>query len=127
MNSPVQEVGIEVAVARRRRRLWSAEEKRRIVAETLEPGASVSVVARRHDVNANMVFTWRRHAQAAPTHAMTFVPATIIAEPAASMSSTSPASTGRMEIILTGGERVIVGADVDVSVLGRVLKVLGRR
>ena len=51
-----------------RRRLWSDETKRRIVAETLEPGASVSVVARRHDVNANQVFTgdrpplraWRR-------------------------------------------------------------------
>ena len=45
----------------RRRRSYSAEEKLRIVQETLKPGASVSVVARRHDVNANMVFTWRRH------------------------------------------------------------------
>jgi transposase len=34
--------------------------KRQIVAETEEPGASVSVVARRHDVNANQVFKWRR-------------------------------------------------------------------
>ena len=42
------------------RRLWSREEKLRIVAESLEPGASVSRVARRHDVNANLVFTWRR-------------------------------------------------------------------
>jgi transposase-like protein len=30
--------------------------ERRIVAETLEPGASVSIVARRHDVNANQAF-----------------------------------------------------------------------
>jgi transposase len=30
------------------------------VAETLEPGSSVSIVARRHDVNANQVFKWRR-------------------------------------------------------------------
>jgi len=34
--------------------------KRQIVAETQEPGASVSVVARRHDVNANQLFKWRR-------------------------------------------------------------------
>ena len=34
--------------------------KCRIVAETIEPGASVSVVARRHDVNANQVSKWRR-------------------------------------------------------------------
>jgi transposase len=47
-------------VRRRRRRSWSASEKRRIVSETLEPGVSVSVVARRHDVNANQVFAWRR-------------------------------------------------------------------
>jgi transposase len=46
--------------AKRRRRFWSGEEKRRIVAETYEVGASVSIVARRHDVNANLVFTWRR-------------------------------------------------------------------
>jgi len=44
----------------RARRRWSNAEKRRIVAETHAPGALVSVVARRHDVNANQVFTWRR-------------------------------------------------------------------
>ena len=35
-------------------------EKRRIVQETLEPGASVAKVARAHGVNANQVFAWRR-------------------------------------------------------------------
>ena len=45
------------------RRSWSAEEKRRIVEESLRPGASVSVVARRHDLNANLLFTWRRQAR----------------------------------------------------------------
>jgi transposase len=35
-------------------------EKRRIVEETLEPGASVAKVARAHGVNANQVFAWRR-------------------------------------------------------------------
>ena len=43
--------------ARRRR---SVEEKRRIVEETLEAGASVARVARRHAVNANQVFYWRK-------------------------------------------------------------------
>jgi transposase len=36
------------------------EEKRRVVEETLEPGASVARVARAHGVNANQVFAWRR-------------------------------------------------------------------
>jgi transposase len=42
------------------RRFRSRLERRRIVEETLKPGASVSKVARAHDVNANQVFTWRR-------------------------------------------------------------------
>jgi transposase len=36
------------------------EEKRRIVEETLRPGASVARVARAHGVNANQVFGWRQ-------------------------------------------------------------------
>jgi transposase len=42
-----------------RRRRWPEALKRQIVAETLEPGSSVSLVARRHDVNANQLFQWR--------------------------------------------------------------------
>src|SRR3979411_1346924 len=43
-----------------KRRDWPEELKRQMVAETLEPGSSVSIVARRHDVNANQLFKWRR-------------------------------------------------------------------
>jgi transposase len=38
----------------------SPELKRRVVQETLAPGASVARVARAHGVNANQVFAWRR-------------------------------------------------------------------
>ena len=34
--------------------------KREVVLETLKPGASVSIVARRYDLNANQVFSWRK-------------------------------------------------------------------
>ena len=44
----------------RERRIWTKEERREIVEETLKPGASVSLVARAHDVNANQVFKWRK-------------------------------------------------------------------
>jgi transposase len=47
-------------MGRPRRRRWTAEEKRRIVDETRAPGSSVSVVARRHDINANLLFKWKR-------------------------------------------------------------------
>ena len=45
-------------VPQRQRR--SIAEKRRIVEETLLPGASVARVARAHGINANQVFGWRR-------------------------------------------------------------------
>ncbi len=123
--------GATTGEGRRRRRSWSAEEKRRIVDETYAPGASVSIVARRHDVNANMLFTWRREMEAAVApgseNAVKFVAATI---GAAATPVTLPAlsvNAGRMEIVLAGGDRVIVGVDVDAAALTRVVKVLGRR
>jgi transposase len=47
------------------RRKWTAEQKQRIVEETRAPSASVSVVARRYDINANLLFKWKRHEEAA--------------------------------------------------------------
>ena len=44
----------------RTKQFRSKEERRRIVEESLKPGASVSLVARTHDVNANQVFKWRK-------------------------------------------------------------------
>ncbi|MGL4965389.1 MAG: transposase domain-containing protein [Inquilinus sp.] len=44
----------------RRNRSWPEALKREIVAASLEPGSSVSLVARRYDVNANQVFAWRK-------------------------------------------------------------------
>src|SRR5271157_3707389 len=49
---------------RTKRRYRSAEERRRIVEETLVPGTSVAIVARAHGVNANQVFGWRKLYQA---------------------------------------------------------------
>jgi transposase-like protein len=54
---------VEVITGFRRRQRWSTEEKFRIVGESNRPGASVSSVARRHELNANQLFTWRRLAR----------------------------------------------------------------
>src|SRR6201993_3338082 len=43
-----------------RRRQYPEALKRQMVAETEVPGSSVSIVARRHDVNSNQLFRWRR-------------------------------------------------------------------
>jgi transposase len=54
------EQAIQVSGKEPKRRYRTVEEKRRIVEETLQPGASVARVARAHGVNANQVFGWRR-------------------------------------------------------------------
>ena len=57
---------VEVITSVQRRRRWSAEEKAAIVQETWAPGMSVSLVARRHGIAPNQLFTWRRlHASGA--------------------------------------------------------------
>jgi transposase len=106
----------------RRRRFWSEEEKRRIVAEFGEPGASASVVAQRHGLNANLLFTWRRQLRDLPNSAqakgVTLIPMSVASEPSA--------AAGRMEIVRTGGERILFGADVDAGALARIVKALRR-
>jgi transposase-like protein len=42
-----------------KRQMRTKEERRKIVEETLQPGVSVSRVARAHDINTNLVFQWR--------------------------------------------------------------------
>lgn len=52
-------VDIEVGSNNGKRMGRTAEQKRRIVEATFEPGASIARVAREHGVNANQVFQWR--------------------------------------------------------------------
>jgi transposase len=51
---------IEVITRGEVRRRWSVEQKCEIVAESLEPGASASAVARRHGIGTGQLSIWRR-------------------------------------------------------------------
>jgi transposase len=51
---------VEVISGPERRRRWSEEQKRAIVAEAFAPGASVSAVARRTDIGTGQIYRWRR-------------------------------------------------------------------
>jgi transposase len=113
-------------VERQRR---SVAEKRRIVEETLEGGASVARVARRHAVNANQVFYWRkqyREGRLGKSPSSKFLPVAVTAdipklERAGYTSSRSPA--GSMEIQLAKGHLRITGR-VEVEALRTVLEYL---
>ena len=113
----------------RRRRTWSADQKQRIIAESFAPGASVAEVARRYGLNANMLFTWRRRERADVNDGgktVSLAPVRVV-EAAPTATAPAPASMGRMEIVLVGGERILVGVDVDATALARIVKALGRR
>jgi transposase len=102
-----------------------------MVAESLAPGASVSKVAQRYGVNANLLFTWRRReargAASGGLEPLKLLPVTVADEGIAAAPIAPSAPAGRMEIALVGGERVVVGADVDAAALAGVVKALSRR
>ena len=112
----------------RKRRSWTLDEKRRIVDESLEDGASLAEVARRHDLNANQLFTWRRQFGIEldePKDPALILPVTITSEMAEVDSDTG--SRGQIEIVLAEGDRILVWSDVETAALMRVLKALSRR
>ena len=113
-------------MARRTRRFWSDEEKRRIVAQSYAPGVSVSQVGRRYDVNANLIFKWRRDPRYRPAadagETSSFLPVEVVAEPPPEPTA---ASDGRIEIALPSGHRVSASGSFDVDVLCRVVRALG--
>jgi transposase len=113
----------EVAPLRRRR---SAEERRRIVEETFETGASVSRVARLHGVNANQVFAWRRmyrngELSEAGSGALKLLPVSIAAE---ALSGEARSAPGLIHIELPGRALLTVEGSVDASTIQAVLKSL---
>ena len=117
---------IEVLGTERRRR-WSLQDKFQIVEETMQPGVTVTEVARRHGLAPSVVFTWRRLARegrlgdAGPT----FVPVEITPVPVQTTPvASSPRRTGLIEIVLRHGRRIRVDREVDAEAQRRVLQVM---
>ena len=112
-----------------KRRSWTIEEKRRIIEESLEPGVSIAKVARRYNMNANQLCTWRRlyGVQPATMQALaSILPVTVEPEVQATATDVS-ITTSQMEIVLAEGDRIIVWSDVEMAALSRVLKTLSQR
>ncbi|GJE42506.1 hypothetical protein AEGHOMDF_1678 [Methylobacterium soli] len=51
---------IEIITGRERRRRYTGQEKVRFVEETMQPGMTVSAVARMHGISPSLLFGWRR-------------------------------------------------------------------
>jgi transposase len=111
-----------------KRRNWPEAFKRQLVAETLEPGASVSIVARRHDLNTNQLFKWRRELlpkqPTAEAEANPMLPVEIVPEPERRSARRRVERTGFIEIEFGCGARVCVRGEVAPKTLRQVLELL---
>jgi transposase len=134
---------VEVVTRGERRRIWSDEQKRLIVAEAMQPGAMVAEVARRWGIGTGLIYTWRRQMREGERGAV-LAPATGFAQLAVTPSPTmveaappaplpeGPAEAGdrgagRIEVALPCGATVRVGRDVDEAALRRVLAAVRAR
>ena len=105
-----------------KRRLYSDALKRQMVAETQAPGASVSVVARRHDVNSNQLFRWRRQLlPKAVVESGAMVPVEIASDDG---RPRRPDREGVIEIAFGGGARVRLRGAVSAETLRQVIELL---
>ena len=125
----MDEVDLSVVGPRRRR---SAAERRGVVEETLEPGASVAKVALKYGVNANQVFQWRRLYRdgklgGAPADRMKLLPVSVIEDdvPAiVGLVGPTASSSGAIHIELPGEIRISLEGSVDRDIVSIVLKSL---
>ena len=123
---------VEIVTGKERRRRWSDEEKARLVAETMVPGAVVAHVARRHGVAESCLYAWRRQAGAfaAPMSMATLIPVVTGTVPAAPEPPlvTAPVCAPRAVVTFADGVRLDVGADYPADALAILIATLrGRR
>jgi transposase len=137
---------IELITRGERRRIWTPEQKREIVEESLQPGTTPTAVARKHAISSGLLYTWRQQVlglqggpvvRSSPSFArveVTSAPTPVDSPdrmPPEPTTSSASASRGRpdglIEIVLTDGVVVRMDAHVDGRALRRVLGALEGR
>jgi transposase len=122
-----EQMTVEAASQVKKRQRRSVEEKRRIVEETLAAGASVARVARRHAVNANQVFYWRKkygEGRLGKGPSSKLLPVTLsLSEGTCGKPASWSSAVGSLEIKLSKGT-IRVAGNVDVVVLRTAIESL---
>jgi transposase len=118
---------VEIITGVERRRRWSEEQKRAIVAESFAPGAVVSEVARRADVSPGQIYRWRQEVQAAVAG---FAPL-LIAAPDSPMATGGDSSRfcrePAIEVEFAGKIVVRIPGSISAELAAAVVKALSRR
>jgi transposase len=125
------ELGYEVLPGVSRRRVWSTEEKLRILAQSVAPGSSPKLTCRMHRVSSGQFYTWRKQFRSGELTG--FVPVSIAPEPSvlpavapAEISAVlpPPATAGSVEVELPSGVKLRFTGEVDAVTLRRILSAL---
>src|SRR4029077_14791210 len=111
---------IDVITSVQRRRRWSAAEKERLVAGALEPGASVSAVARAAGIHPSQLYGWRRQLCPRPQLAPQFAAVRVAADPG---SAVQP-GRGMIEVEIAGGWGVRIPGGGGPATLGAAVAAL---
>ncbi|MDU7525310.1 MAG: transposase [Roseomonas mucosa] len=120
------------------RRVYSAEEKVRLVAETLQPGETVQGVSRRHGVCASLLHRWRRAARgeaARQRRPPQLLPVRLVAtEPEPPLAALAlptrptPVTPARaavpIELVLRNGRVLRLAPEVDAAAVARLAAAL---
>jgi transposase len=118
---------VEVITGPERRRRWSEEQKRAIVAESFAPGAVVSDVARRADISAGQIYRWRQELRAT---AAVFTPVLLAPAENRAASTQDGQTSGAgpaIEVEFSGKVRVRIPGAVPAALAAAVIKALARR
>ena len=127
---------VEVVTRGEGRRIWSEDQKRRIVVEAMQPGVTPTEVIRRWGLTSSLFYTWRRQVMRGELGAVP-TPLPAFAQVAVAEDAPTPApppipeglarSPARIEVVLPCGTVLRLDEDVGAEALRRVLAVLRGR
>ena len=118
-------IRVEVLTGPERRRRWSWEEKARIVAESLAPGAVAGAIALRYGLHRNQLYAWRKELRVAAEDAADAGPAPPDFVPVVVTDEAAGVGVRAIEIEVAGA-LVRVPPGVDPGLLAAVLRTLKR-
>jgi transposase len=117
-------------LGRERRRVWSDEDKLRILAEAETQGFGLAAVARRHDLHPQQLYTWRRLFRRAADAARAETPFAFLPVEVSDVSAPPAVRSRRrakaVEVTLIGGRRLRIDPNIDPETLRRLVQALER-
>ena len=116
---------VEVITGPERRRRWTDEQKRAIVAASLEPGAVVADVARRAEVGADQIYRWRQQFDRSDGFAQVLIAPPEV--PSAKAANDAACTEPVIEVEFVGKARVRIPGSVSAQLAAWIIKALARR